>query len=45
MKYFLVEGIVKHPEKMTDSLMQAHQAYTETLMKAGQILFSSLKVI
>ena len=43
MKYFLVEGIVTHPEKMTDSLMQAHQAYTETLMKAGQVLFSSLK--
>mgnify|MGYP000350888925 CR=1 FL=1 len=32
MKYFLIEGIVTHPEKMT-----------EDMMKEGKVLFSSLK--
>lgn len=43
MKYFLVEGIVKNPEKMTDQLMQEHQQYTGSLMVTGKVLFSSLK--
>ncbi|WP_297712003.1 YciI family protein [Clostridium sp.] len=43
MKYFLIEGIVTHPEKMTEKMMQEHQDYTELLMKEGKVLFSSLK--
>ena len=27
MKYFLVEGIVKHPENMTEKMMQEHKDY------------------
>ena len=38
MKYFLIEGIVTHHE-----MMQEHQKYTNLLMKAGKVLFSSLK--
>ena len=43
MKYFLIEGIVTHPERMTNEMMQEHQKYTNLLMKAGKVLFSSLK--
>lgn len=43
MKYFLIEGIVTHPEKMTEKMMQEHQDYTGLLMKEGKVLFSSLK--
>lgn len=25
MKYFLIEGIVTHPERMTNEMMQEHQ--------------------
>ena len=38
MKYFLIEGIVTHPERMTNEMMQEHQKYTK-----GKVLFSSLK--
>lgn len=43
MKYFLIEGIVTHPERMTEKIMQEHQDYTSILMKDGKVLFSSLK--
>lgn len=43
MKYFLVEGILTHPEKMTKQLMEEHQSYTGSMMKEGTVLFSSLK--
>ncbi|APF24405.1 hypothetical protein [Clostridium butyricum] len=43
MKYFLIEGIVTHPERMTEKIMQEHQDYTGILMKEGKVLFSSLK--
>ena len=43
MKYFLIEGIVTNPEKMTEKMMQEHQEYTGMLMKEGKVLFSSLK--
>lgn len=43
MRYFLVEGIITNPEKMTDTMMQEHQDYTGLLMKEGKVLFSSLK--
>ena len=43
MKYFLIEGIVTHPERMTEKMMQEHQDYTGMLMKEGKVLFSSLK--
>ena len=43
MKYFLIEGIVTNPEKMTEKMMQEHQEYTCMLMKEGKVLFSSLK--
>lgn len=45
MKYFLIEGIVTHPEKMTEDMMKEHQEYTGGLMKEGKVLFSSLKTI
>ena len=40
MKYFLIEGIVTNPEKMTGKMMQEHQEYTGMLMKEGNVLFS-----
>lgn len=43
MKYFLIEGTVTNPEKMTETLMAEHQAHTGRLMKEGSVLFSSLK--
>ena len=43
MKYFLIEGIVTNPERMTEKMMQEHQNYTGMLMKEGKVLFSSLK--
>ena len=43
MKYFLIEGIVTHPEKMTEDRMKEHREYTGGLMKEGKVLFSSLK--
>ena len=43
MKYFLVEGIILNPNKMNESMMQEHQKYTESAMKKGKVLFSSLK--
>lgn len=43
MKYFLIEGIVTHSERMTEKIMQEHQDYTGILMKEGKVLFSSLK--
>lgn len=43
MKCFLVEGIVINSDKMSESMMKEHQAYTESAMKEGKILFSSLK--
>ena len=41
MKYFLIEGIVTNPEKMTEKMMQEHQEYTGMLMKEGihQLMF------
>ena len=44
MKYFLIEGIVTNPEKMTEKMMQEHQEYTGMLMKEGKVLFSSANV-
>lgn len=43
MKYFLIEGIIKNPNKMNEEIMQAHKEYTGQAMKQGKILFSSLK--
>lgn len=43
MEYFLIEGLVTNPEKMSDDLMSEHQAYTGQLMARGNVLFSSLK--
>lgn len=43
MKFFLVEGIVTHPEMMTEKMMQEHKDYTGMLMKEDKVLFSSLK--
>ena len=37
MKYFLIEGIVTNPEKMTEKMMQEHQEYTGMLMKEGKV--------
>lgn len=43
MKYFIVEGILQNPEKINDSIMKEHMAYTQKAMDAGMILMSGLK--
>ena len=42
MKYFLIEGIVTHPERMTNEMMQEHQNI-QIFNESGKVLFSSLK--
>lgn len=43
MKYFIVEGILKAADKINDSIMKEHMAYTQRAMEAGMILTSGLK--
>lgn len=43
MKYFLIEGTVINPEKITDTIMNKHKEHTEALMKENKVLLSSLK--
>lgn len=43
MKYFIVEGILQDSDKINDSIMKEHMAYTQRAMEAGMILTSGLK--
>ena len=43
MKYFMVEGTLKNPNKINDSIMKEHIAYTQKAMDKGLILMSGLK--
>ena len=43
MKYFIVQGILKDTEKMTDDIMKEHMVYTKKAMDSGDILMSGLK--
>lgn len=43
MKYFIVEGILKNPDKVDENIMKEHMAYTQKAMDNGLILTSGLK--
>lgn len=43
MKYFIVEGTLKKQEKVDESIMKEHMAYTQKAMDTGLILMSGLK--
>lgn len=43
MMYFMVEGNLSDPKKITPDLMQEHMAYTQKALDAGMFLFSGLK--
>ena len=43
MKYFMVEGILKNPNKIDDTIMKEHMDYTQKAMDKGLILISALK--
>lgn len=43
MKYFMVEGTLKNPNKINDFIMKEHMSYTQKSMDKGLILMSGLK--
>lgn len=43
MKYFVVEGILKATDKINDTIMTEHMAYTQKAMNSRLILMSGLK--
>ena len=43
MKYFIVEGIIKNPNKIDENIMKKHKAYSQKAMDEGLILMSGLK--
>lgn len=43
MKYFIVEGILKNSDKISEDIMKEHMAYTQKAMDEGMILMSGLK--
>ena len=43
MKYIVVEGILKATDKINDTIMTEHMAYTQKAMNSGLILMSGLK--
>lgn len=43
MKYFMVEGTLKYPNKINDNIMKEHMTYTQKAMDNGLILMSGLK--
>lgn len=43
MKYFIVQGTIKNQDKMNDSIMKEHMAYSQKAMDDGLILMSGLK--
>lgn len=43
MKYFIVEGVIKNPSAMNESILEEHMEYTQKVMNQGLILMSTLK--
>lgn len=43
MKYFIIEGTIKNPDKMNDNIMKEHMSYSQKAMDAGLILMSGLQ--
>ena len=43
MRYFIVQGKIKNQDKMNDSIMKEHMAYSQKAMDNGLILMSGLK--
>ena len=43
MRYFIVQGKIKYQDKMNDSIMKEHMAYSQKAMDNGLILMSGLK--
>lgn len=43
MKYFIIEGVLKNQDKMTDIIMKSHMSYTQKAMDKNLILMSGLK--
>lgn len=43
MKHYIIEGKIINPEKMNDSIMGEHIAYSKKAMDKGLILLSGLK--
>lgn len=43
MKHFIIEGIIRNPERMNDEIMKEHMKYTQKAMDSGLILVSGLK--
>ena len=43
MKYFIVEGFIKNPSAMNESILEEHIEYTQKGMSLDLILMSTLK--
>lgn len=43
MKYFIVEGVIKNPSAMNESILKEHMEYNQKVMNQGLILMSTLK--
>lgn len=43
MKYFIIEGILKNQDQMTDNIMKNHMSYTQKAIDDNLILMSGLK--
>lgn len=43
MKHFIVEGMIRNPERINDEIMKEHMQYTQKAMNSGLILVSGLK--
>lgn len=43
MNYYLVEGRILDPTRMTQEILDKHIAYTTKAYRSGKILFSGLK--
>ena len=43
MNYYLVEGTLTDPDRMTQEILDKHIAYTTKAYRSGKILFSGLK--
>lgn len=43
MKFYMIEGIIKKAERMSDEILKEHIEYTNKAMEKGLILTSGLK--
>ena len=43
MKYFIIEGILKNQDQMTNNIMKNHMSYTQKAIDNNVILISGLK--